>query len=123
VKHDGFDRAYGLELSDATHGSLTVAPDLLGPDGTVLSGVYAAVAESIASTGTAYEVFPKGMTAAGLSNSTYVVGELSEGELTAVATCRARGELEWLWDVAMGPPGGPPTALATVAIAVRPPRS
>ena len=40
-----------------------------------------------------------------------------------VARCRARGELEWLWDVEIGPPGGAPTAIATVAIAVRPIRA
>ncbi len=123
MKHAGFDTLYGLELSDATHGSVVVRDDLLGPDGTVLSGVYAAIAESIASTGTAVEVLPNGLIPAGLSNSTHVVADARDGVLEAVATCRARGELEWLWDVEIGPPGGPPSALATVAIAVRPARS
>ena len=70
------------------------------------SGVYAAMAESIASTGTAVEVVPQGFFPSGLSNSTHVVGDARDGVLEAVARCRARGELEWLWDVEIGPPGG-----------------
>ena len=86
------------------------------------SGVYAAIAESIASTGTAVEVVPQQLFPSGLSNSTHVVGDARDGVLEAVARCRARGALEWLWDVEIGPPGGAPTAIATVAIAVRPMR-
>jgi 1,4-dihydroxy-2-naphthoyl-CoA hydrolase len=115
-----FDAHYGLEYLSATRGRVTVRRDHLGADGTVRSGVYAAMAESIASTGTAVEVVPQGFFPSGLSNSTHVVGAAREGVLEAVARCRARGELEWLWDVEIGPPGAAPTAIATVAIAVRP---
>ena len=114
-----FDAAYGLEYVTPTHGRVTVRPELLGADGTVQSGVYAAMAESLASTGTAVEVVPQGLIPSGLSNATYVVGDVRDGVLEARATCRARGELEWVWDVEIGPAGGPPSALATVAIAVR----
>ena len=85
---------------------MTVRADHLGADGTVRSGVYAAIAESLASTGTAVEVVPEGLVPSGLSNATYVVGDAREGVLEATASCRARGELEWLWDVEIGPPGG-----------------
>ena len=98
---------------------MTIKPELLGPDGTVQSGVYAAIAESLASAGTAVEVVPQGFFPSGLSNSTHVVGEAREGVLEGTARCRARGEREWLWDVEIGPPGGVATAVATVAIAVR----
>ena len=83
------------------------------------SGVYAAIAESLASTGTAVEVVPDGLIPSGLSNSTHVVGDVRDGVLEASARCRARGEMEWLWDVEIGPAGGEPSAIATVAIAVR----
>ena len=119
---DSFDAHYGLEFIDPTSGRVHVREDHLGPDGTVRSGVYAAMAESIASTGTAVEVVPQGFFPSGLSNSTHVVGEARDGVLEAVARCRARGELEWLWEVEIGPPGAAPTAIATVAIAVRPMR-
>jgi 1,4-dihydroxy-2-naphthoyl-CoA hydrolase len=122
-----FDAHYGLEHLGAgdgeARGRVTVCSDHLGPDGTVVSGVYAAMAESLASTGTAVEVVPQGVFPSGLSNATYVVGDARDGVLEAVARCRVRGELEWLWDVEIGPPGGERTAFATVAIAVRPMRT
>ena len=77
------------------------------------------MAESLASTGTAVEVVPQGLFPSGLSNSTHVVGEVREGVVEGIARCRARGEREWLWDVEIGPSGGAPAAVATVAIAVR----
>jgi 1,4-dihydroxy-2-naphthoyl-CoA hydrolase len=114
-----FDAAYGLEFVSPTVGRVAVRAELLGEDGTVASGVYAAIAESLASTGTAVEVVPAGLIPSGLSNATYVVGDVREGVLEATARCRARGELEWIWDVEIGPPGDRPSAIATVAIAVR----
>jgi 1,4-dihydroxy-2-naphthoyl-CoA hydrolase len=114
-----FDAVYGLEYVTPTTGRVTVRSELLAEDGTVSSGVYAAIAESLASTGTAVEVVPEGLIPSGLSNSTHVVGDVRDGVLEATARCRARGEMEWLWDVEIGPPGGEPSAIATVAIAVR----
>jgi acyl-coenzyme A thioesterase PaaI-like protein len=114
-----FDARYGLEYVTPTRGRLTLRPELLGPDGTVQSGVYMAMAESIASTGTAVEVVPEGLIPSGLSNATYVIGEAREGVLEAHARCRARGDGEWLWDVEIGPVGAAATAIATVVIAVR----
>jgi acyl-coenzyme A thioesterase PaaI-like protein len=121
-----FDAHYGLEYLSAgegeARGRVAVTAAHLGADGTVQSGVYAAMAESLASTGTAVEVVPSGFFPSGLSNSTHVVGDAREGVLEAIARCRARGDLEWLWEVEIGPPGDAPTAIATVAIAVRPVR-
>ena len=118
-----FDAHYGLEYLGAgdgeARGRVVVTPAHLGASGTVQSGVYAAIAESLASTGTAVEVVPDGLVPSGLSNATYVVGDARDGTLDAVARCRSRSTLEWIWDVEIGPPGGAPTALATVAIAVR----
>ena len=99
-----FDAAYGLEYVSPTR-AVTVRAELLGADGTVSSGVYAAIAESLASTGTAVEVVPAGLIPSGLSNSTHVVGDVRDGVLEATARCRARGEREWLWDVEIGPGG------------------
>jgi 1,4-dihydroxy-2-naphthoyl-CoA hydrolase len=116
---ESFDARYGLEYVTPTHGRLTIRPELLGADGTLQSGVYMAMAESIASTGTAVEVVPQGLIPSGLSNSTYVIGEAREGVMEARATCRARSASEWLWDVEIGPPDGAATAIAAVVIAVR----
>ena len=114
-----FDAHYGLEYESPTRGRVTVTRDLLGPDGTVRSGVYAAIAESLASTGTAVEVVPQGLVPSGLSNATHVVGEVRHGVIEGTARCRARGAGEWLWDVEMGLPGAAAAAVATVVIAVR----
>jgi len=110
---DAFDARYGLEYVSPTQARATLA---CAPT----AGVYAAIAESLASAATAIEVLDAGFFPSGLSNATYVVGEAGPGVIVASARCRARGELEWLWDVEIGPPDGAPTALATVVIAVRP---
>jgi 1,4-dihydroxy-2-naphthoyl-CoA hydrolase len=74
-----FDAHYGLEFAEPTRGRVTIRAELLGPDGTVRSGVYAAMAESLASTGTAVEVLSQGLIPSGLSNSTHVIGEARDG--------------------------------------------
>jgi acyl-coenzyme A thioesterase PaaI-like protein len=114
-----FDARYGLEYITPTHGRLRVREELLGADGTVQSGVYMAMAESIASTGTAVEVVPQGLIPSGLSNSTYIIGEVRDGVLEARARCRTRRDSEWLWDIEIGPPDSAATAIAVVVIAVR----
>jgi 1,4-dihydroxy-2-naphthoyl-CoA hydrolase len=114
-----FDGAYGLEYLEPTRGRVPVAPHLLGAHGAVHSGIYAAIAESLASTGTAVEMLPQGNMVSGLSNATHVTSDVRDGALEAVATCRARGAGEWLWDVEIRA-GDTVAAVATVVIAVRP---
>jgi 1,4-dihydroxy-2-naphthoyl-CoA hydrolase len=114
-----FDATYGLEYVDPAHGRVVVDARHLGAHGAVQSGVYASMAESIASTATAVEVLEKGFMVSGLSNATYVLADVREGVLEAAATCRARVEGEWLWDVEIRA-GEVLAAQATVVIAVRP---
>jgi 1,4-dihydroxy-2-naphthoyl-CoA hydrolase len=114
-----FDATYGLEYVDPAHGRVAVDARHLGMHGAVQSGVYASMAESIASTATAVEVLEKGFMVSGLSNSTYVLADITEGVLEAAATCRARVEGEWLWDVEIRA-GDVLAAQATIVIAVRP---
>ena len=114
-----FAAVYGHELIDATHARVPVKPHLLGAHGAVHSGVYASVAESLASTGTAVEMVPQGFMVSGLSNATYVLADVSDGVLEATARCRARADGEWLWDVEIRA-GETLAAQATVVIAVRP---
>src|SRR5664280_1399794 len=70
----GFDRLYGLEITDAQDGLLrgrvAVRDEIKQPAGLVHGGVYAAMAESLASTGTAVAVMGEGKVAMGLSNLT-----------------------------------------------------
>jgi 1,4-dihydroxy-2-naphthoyl-CoA hydrolase len=122
-----FDAVYGLEhlgsADGAMRGRLTVTDAVRGPDGAVHSGVFFAAAESLASTGTAVAVLPEGLIPSGLSNSTHVLVPAREGVLTAVASCRARGELDWLWDVEVTGEDGTLHAVSSVVIAVRPART
>jgi uncharacterized protein (TIGR00369 family) len=117
-----FDALYGLEygtLGDGRiEGRVAVAPRHLGPSGTVPAGVYAAAAESLASVGTAVEVVGDGAVAAGLSNATTVLAEVTGGVLEARAGCRARGA-EWVWEVEVADGDGRACAVSTVVIAVR----
>jgi 1,4-dihydroxy-2-naphthoyl-CoA hydrolase len=115
---DSFDATYGLRHVDPAHGRVVVDARHLGAHGAVHSGVYASMAESIASTATAVEVVEAGFIVSGLSNATYVLADISEGTLEAAATCRARVEGEWLWDVEIRA-GEVLAAQATIVIAVR----
>jgi 1,4-dihydroxy-2-naphthoyl-CoA hydrolase len=122
-----FDAVYGLEHlggdADAMRGRLTVTDAVRGPDGAVQSGVYFAAAESLASTGTALAVLPRGLIPSGLSNSTHVLVPARAGVLDVVARCRAQGELDWLWDVEITGGDGTLHAVSSVVIAVRPART
>ncbi len=69
----GFDRLYGLEIelfSDTeVHARVPVRDELKQPAGLVHGGVYASIAESIASFGTGMAVAAQGEMAMGLSNA------------------------------------------------------
>jgi 1,4-dihydroxy-2-naphthoyl-CoA hydrolase len=114
-----FGAVYGHEHVDATHARVQVGPHLLGAHGAVHSGIYASIAESVASTATAIEMVPRGFMVSGLSNATYVLADVRDGVLEAAATCRSRGDGEWLWDVDIRA-GETLAAQSTVVIAVRP---
>jgi 1,4-dihydroxy-2-naphthoyl-CoA hydrolase len=122
-----FDATYGLQHlggdGDEVRGRLEVTDALRGPDGSVHSGVHFAMAESLASTGTALAVLPQGLIPSGLSNSTHVLVPARAGALEAVARCRAKGDLDWLWDIEIKGEGGTLHAVASVVIAVRPARA
>jgi acyl-coenzyme A thioesterase PaaI-like protein len=114
-----FDATYGLEYIDPAHGRVAVDARHLGAHGAVQSGVYASMAESIASTATAVEMVPQGFIVSGLSNATYVLADIRKGVLEAAAQAVAKVEGEWLWDVEIRA-GDVLAAQATIVIAVRP---
>jgi uncharacterized protein (TIGR00369 family) len=118
-----FDALYGLRDLEVRRGAaaarVPVAPRVVGAGGAVPGGVYAALAESLASMGTAAEVVPDGLAAAGLSNATHVLAEVRDGTLRGEARCLGRGT-EWLWQVEVRDERGGLCAQSTVLIAVRP---
>ena len=131
--HQGFDAVYGLELirpeagerghgeSGTLCGRVRVRPELLGAEGRLHGGVCAAIAESLASHGTAFATLQRGLAASGLSNDTTVVAPILDGMmLHAKATAHSRADDYWVWSVELRDDAGTLCAFSRVTIAVRP---
>jgi 1,4-dihydroxy-2-naphthoyl-CoA hydrolase len=120
----GFDRLYGLELlacSDTeVRAQVTVRDDLKQPAGLVHGGVYASIAETMASLATALAVAESGQTAMGLSNNTSFLRPITAGIVHALATRVHRGRTTWVWDVHFSDDAEHTCALTRMTIAVRP---
>jgi 1,4-dihydroxy-2-naphthoyl-CoA hydrolase len=120
---DGFDGLYGLEfleLADTlVRGRVEVRDDLKQPMGLVHGGVYAAIAESMASLGTAFGVMADGRHAMGLSNQTSFLRPITQGHINAVATRKHAGRTTWVWEVEMTDDEGRLCVLTRMTIAVR----
>ena len=121
---EAFDATIGFVVDDdavvgRTSGHLPVQPRVCQPMGIVHGGVYAAVAETLASMGTARGVLPQGKVPLGMSNNTSFLRPLSEGTLHATAEAIHRGRTTWVWDVEMRDDQGRLCATSRVTIAVR----
>jgi 1,4-dihydroxy-2-naphthoyl-CoA hydrolase len=122
----GFDALYGLELgdvsADAATARVTVGDEIKQPYGLVHGGVYAAIAESLASIATARAVMEDGKAAMGLSNQTSFLRPITEGSIHARATRRHAGATTWVWEVEMFDDQDRLCAITRMTIAVRGPR-
>jgi 1,4-dihydroxy-2-naphthoyl-CoA hydrolase len=120
----GFDVLYGLELLEHSDGEVrgrvAVRDELKQAAGLLHGGVYAAIAESIASLATAFAVAAEGNTAMGLSNSTSFLRPITEGVVHAHATRLHRGRTTWVWDVRFSDDADRTCAVTRMTIAVRP---
>jgi 1,4-dihydroxy-2-naphthoyl-CoA hydrolase len=124
---ESFDGLLGLELLEGELGDgekvrarVSVRGELLGPDGTVHGGVLAALAEALASRGTALAALPAGMMAQGLSNDTTRTGLVRAGTLHGEARPVSRAQDVWVWAVEMRDDAGQMCGFARVTIALRP---
>ena len=81
------------------HAQVEIDERHLQPLGVVHGGVYAALAESLASHATAATVMADGYLALGLSNLTSFFRPVSSGMIRAEATRLHRGRTTWVWDV------------------------
>lgn len=106
----------------ALRANVPVRPELLQPFGLVHGGVYATIAETLASIGTFVAVQEQGMHAMGLSNSTSFLRPILSGKIHAVARPIHRGRTTWLWDVECSDDDERTCAITRVTIAVRPAR-
>jgi 1,4-dihydroxy-2-naphthoyl-CoA hydrolase len=92
------------------------------PFGLVHGGVYAAMAESLASQATSFAVYEDGKIAVGLSNHTSFMRPILEGYVNASARRVHRGSTTWVWEVEITDDQGRLCALSRVTMAVRPAR-
>lgn len=120
----GFDRHYGLELLEVSEqevrAQVQVGDQLKQPAGLVHGGVYASMAEAMASLATGITVLEQGSTAMGLSNNTSFLRPVTAGTVHAHATRLHRGRTTWVWDVHFSDDEGRLCALTRMTIAVRP---
>ena len=121
---DAFDATIGFVVDASTEvgrcsGHLPVRPRVCQPMGIVHGGVYAAMAETLASMGTAVGVRPEGRVPLGMSNNTSFLRPVREGTVHGLAVAIHRGRTTWVWDVEMRDDDARLCATARVTIAVR----
>lgn len=119
-----FDALYGLELlghsDDEATARVAVRDAVKQPMGVVHGGLYAAIAESLASLATAAVVMAEGSVAMGLSNATSFLRPITQGTVHAHARRVHRGRTTWIWDVDIRDDAGRLCAMTRMTIAVRP---
>jgi 1,4-dihydroxy-2-naphthoyl-CoA hydrolase len=122
---EGYDGLYGLEVTGwedgIVRGSVEVRDELKQPAGLVHGGVYASIAESLASMATHFAVAEDGRAAMGLSNQTSFLRPITEGHVHAEARARHRGRSTWVWEVDFTDDEGRLCALSRMTVAVRQP--
>ena len=108
----GFDRLYGLELlsysDEEVRAQVKVRDELRQPAGLVHGGVFASIAEALASMATWRGRARAGQSAQGLSNPTSFLRPIIDGTIHAVARRRHRGRTTWVWEVEITDDAGPP---------------
>jgi uncharacterized protein (TIGR00369 family) len=118
-----FDGLYGLEVEEVTEeearATVPVRDEVKQPMGLVHGGLFATIAESLASMATALAVAPEGKQAMGLSNATSFMRPITEGTVHAVARRIHKGRTTWIWDVEISDDSGRKCAVTRMTIAVR----
>ena len=120
-----FDSLYGLQIDmdsvseEEVRATVPVRDEVKQPMGLVHGGLYASIAESLASMATAIAVAPEGKQAMGLSNATSFMRPITEGTVHAVARRIHRGRTTWVWDVEISDDASRTCALVRMTIAVR----
>ncbi len=119
----GFDTVYGLELShcsdEIAHGQVRVQDALRSSGGFVHGGVYSAIADALATHGTAASLAGQGRVAIGLTNQTTVLHPMANGTLHGTARRRHRGRTTWVWEVEIADDDGLVCVVGRVTVAVR----
>jgi uncharacterized protein (TIGR00369 family) len=119
----GFDGLYGLEVTevsdDLMRGRVRVRDELKQGGGLVHGGVYASIAEALASLGTWIAVTSERKVAMGLSNQTSFLRPITAGTIHAEARRKHRGRSTWVWEVEISDDQGRLCVLTRMTVAVR----
>ena len=120
---DGVNAFLGLEVTAWEDGTVRaqvdVRDELKQPAGLVHGGVFASIAETLASLATHVAVAGDGRAAMGLSNQTSFLRPITEGHVHAEARARHRGRSTWVWEVDFTDDEGRLCALSRMTVAVR----
>jgi 1,4-dihydroxy-2-naphthoyl-CoA hydrolase len=121
------DGTLGVEVVEATddviRGRMPVEDRIRQPYGIVHGGAMSAIAESLASMGTAQGVLAEGKIAMGQEINASFMRPISHGHVNALARVRRRGRTAWNWEVEITDDEGRICALLRATIAVRDARS
>jgi 1,4-dihydroxy-2-naphthoyl-CoA hydrolase len=118
---EGFLDLDWLELEpDAVHVQFRVRENLKQPLGLLHGGIYAGVAETIASIATVANVWRDGLIGSGLNNYASFLRPITEGLVDVRARLRGHDDREWLWSHEFRDERENLCALVDVTIAVRP---
>jgi 1,4-dihydroxy-2-naphthoyl-CoA hydrolase len=119
-----FEGFLGLEWLDltpeSTHVQFHVRENLKQPLGLMHGGIYAAVAETVASVATVNNVWRDGLVGSGLSNYSSFLRPITEGVVDVRGRLRGHDDSEWTWSHDFRDERGKLCALVDVTIAVRP---
>ena len=118
-----FAALYGLEVVSASEeqvvGQVAVREQVRQPAGLVHGGVYASLAESLATLATGAAVRGSGRIAVGHSSQTSFLRPITEGTVHATGRPRHRGRSTWVWEFDISDDDGRLCALVRMTVAVR----
>ena len=120
VSREGWIAEIGLRVVEAAPdrlvGEYEITPKQHQAYGIAHGGVHSSVVETLASMGAAIWAEPRGLTVAGLENSTSFLRAVRSGRLRATATPLAQGRTTQVWDVAIEDEQGRPVAAGRVRL-------
>jgi 1,4-dihydroxy-2-naphthoyl-CoA hydrolase len=126
LQTSGFDALYGLEiLSLGEHEAtarVAVRDEVKQPAGLVHGGLFATIAESLATLATAGALGGDGPSARGLSTQTSFLRPITAGTIHATSRRRHRGRTTWVWETDITDGEGRLCALVRSTVSVRQPR-
>ena len=118
---DGYDELFGLEVlaagADEARGRVAVHDGVRQPAGLVHGGIYASIAESLATR--AMSAALDGHTAVGQSSQTSFLRPITEGTVHAAGRPRHRGRSTWVWEFEITDDAERLCALVRMTVSVR----